>query len=272
MTIQEALTKAKNMGIDLLDAEILIAEVLAVKQPYVLAHPEHFLEEEQQEQLSKFFERRKNHEPLAYITGVKEFYNLLLRINNNVLVPRPESEEAVSWIRERSATHHVYSLLDVGTGSGALALTLAASLPKAHVIGVDTKEKILDVARRNAKDLGINNIEFIKSNLLESIGSETFDAIIANLPYLDPTWQRDPSTKMEPAEALYAEENGLALYKKLLEQLPHHLNEKAFGIFEADPRNAEELKNLTAKSMPDFTVTLQEDLAKLPRFVTFEKV
>jgi release factor glutamine methyltransferase len=272
MTIQDVIMYAKDHNVDVLDAELLLADILEVKQAFVLAHPESVITKPQEIKLLSLLDRRSLGEPLAYLTGVKEFFDLPLLVNKNVLVPRPESEEAIEWILEKTKKQMVHSILDVGTGSGALALALAKHLPKTQVEAIDTKEKILDVARKNAKELGINNISFIKSNLLEKIDPEKkFDVVIANLPYLSTDWQRDPSTKYEPEEALYANENGLGLYRQLLKELPNYLQDNAFGIFEADPRNAEALCALTQEGLPDKKIMLKNDLAGLARFVTFEK-
>lgn len=272
MTIAEIISYAKNIGVDVLDAELLLADTLELQQSYVLAHPELTLTQEQEVKVITLLNRRADQEPLAYLTKSKEFFGLNLFVDNHVLVPRPESEEAISWILEKAKTHHFQHIVDIGTGSGSLILALAFHLKKVDCIAIDTKEKILDVARKNAKDLNIQNVEFIKSDLLENIPkTEKFDGIIANLPYLNPEWQRDPSTKHEPDEALYATENGLALYNLLLEQLPDHFQDKVFGIFEADPRNTEELFHITKEKLPNFHIELLNDLASLPRFVTFEK-
>ncbi len=272
MTIAETLAFAKKLGVDILDAELLLADILELQQAYVIAHPEFALTEAQDTKIRTLLQRMAKMEPLAYLTKSKEFFGLPLYVDNHVLVPRPESEEAVSWFLDKAKIQTFHSMLDVGTGSGALACALAKHLPHCEVVAVDTKESILDVARKNAKDLGLQNITFIKSNLLESIEPEQqFDGIIANLPYLNPNWQRDPSTQHEPKEALYTDNNGLGLYQILLSQLPKHLHERAAGIFEADPRNAEELLNLTQEALKGFHCELKEDLASLPRFVTFEK-
>lgn len=272
MTIAEIISHAKNLSVDVLDAELLLADTLEVQQSYVLAHPELVLTPEQEKKVIALLNRRADQEPLAYLTKNKEFFGLNLFVDNHVLVPRPESEEAISWMLEKAKTHHFQHIVDIGTGSGALILALASHLPNAEYTAIDTKEKILDISRKNAKNLTIQNIEFIKSNLLENIPeTDKFDGIIANLPYLNSDWQRDPSTKHEPDDALYATENGLGLYKKLLEQLPYHLQDKVFGIFEADPRNAEELFQITKEKLPNFHIELLNDLASLPRFVTFEK-
>ncbi len=272
MTIQEVIQFATDNGVDVLDAELLLANVLEIQQSFILAHEEAELTEPQEKSIKELLAQRSRHVPLAYLVGTKEFFNLPIQVNEQVLVPRPESEEAIEWILKKAKSQVVDSILDVGTGSGALACALAKNLPQSTVTAIDTKEKILDVARGNAKNLGLTNIEFKKSNLLEGLDEEQkLDVIIANLPYLNPEWQRDPSTQHEPAAALYAEENGLGLYKKLLGTLRGHLKENSFGIFEADPRNASELQEITKKALPHSKVELKEDGASLPRFVTFEK-
>ena len=135
----------------------------------------------------------------------------------------------------------------------------------------DVSKKALGVATSNASAHGVENkIAFVRSSLLQKIEAKPFDYVIANLPYLDHSWEHDPSTKQEPNLALYAPEGGLGLYQKLLEQLPPYIYAKTIGAFEADPRNTKQLAELVQGALPGKKVEVHSDLAGYDRFVTFE--
>ena len=272
MNVLSALQEAVQKGVDALDAEILLAAVLSVQRSFILAHPEEILDAQQEQEFLALMDRRAQHEPLAYLLGTKEFYKLPFFVNSNVLVPRPETEGIVEFVLSRASPKLALHILDVGTGSGTLAVTLAKHLPASEIIATDVSEKILDVARENAKTHDVANITFVKSNLLADVETQKpFDVVVANLPYLDTTWDKDPSTQHEPEKALYAEGRGLALYEALLQQLPKFMHEKTFGIFEADPRNVEKLAERTQQAFHKLTVSVLPDYASRNRFVAFEK-
>ncbi|MCA9339251.1 peptide chain release factor N(5)-glutamine methyltransferase, partial [Candidatus Saccharibacteria bacterium] len=169
--------------------------------------------------------------------GYKEFYGRNFTVNKNVLIPRPESEAIIDILKELSKPPQ--HILDVGTGSGALAITAALELPGSSVEACDIDRQALSVAKQNAMKLN-TNITFFKSDLSLS-SKKKYNYIMANLPYVDETWQTSPETKFEPSIALFAKDNGLELIKKLIVQSQEKLQKNGFLLLEADPRQHQEI-------------------------------
>lgn len=162
--------------------------------------------------------RRLLHEPLAYIMGRREFFGLELAVNPSVLIPRPETEILVEAVLNAELPEAA-RVVDVGTGSGAIALVLKARRPDLRVIGADVSPAALDVAKANGARLGIA-VEWVESDLLSRV-PRPIDVVAANLPYIDPGWaDAAPELSYEPRLALYAEEQGLALIRQLLRECP----------------------------------------------------
>lgn len=198
--------------------------------------------------------RRVGGEPLAYIFGFKEFYGRKFEVSPEVLIPRPETETLVELIKELDLPAEP-RFLEVGTGSGCIAVTLAAEFPEARVVATDVSEGALRVAKENAvrilgsvdgsRDEGAR-VEFCPVDLLEGLPEDLagFDVLVANLPYVDKDWGwLDRNTLgFEPDLALYAEDEGLALYKKLIMQITRRgAGFAKYVVFEADPCQHEEL-------------------------------
>lgn len=166
----------------------------------------------------------------------KEFYGRTFTVNKDVLIPRPETEALVEVAKAHGLTG---SILDVGTGSGALGLTLQLELRDVAVTLADISPEALTVAMKNAKQLRLKSVSFVESDLLEywmnEQESRRFDAIVANLPYVDTDWERSPETRHEPALALFAERGGLDIIFRLIEQAPAHLTTGGHLLLEADP-------------------------------------
>ena len=224
--------------IDRLDGELIVAEVLGKDRAFLHAHPEYDIKKRELDQIRIMINRRRLGEPLAYILGRKEFYGRNFKVTPNTLIPRPETESLVTEIiglRPRD-------ILDVGTGSGCIAITLAKELPEAKITAVDISEDALAVARENAQNYGVN-IEFRQSDLLKNLAkTEKYDLIVANLPYVDENWDwLGAEINFEPKNALYAKDGGLEFIKKLIDQAPDYLNPDACLVLEADSSQHQEI-------------------------------
>jgi release factor glutamine methyltransferase len=190
--------------------------------------------------------RRSHREPLDYITGRVEFYGREFLVSPGVLIPRPDSESLVDLVLKNFPPASAPKILDVGTGSGALAITLKLELPRAEIFASDISPAALKIAAQNTARLGAK-INFIKSDLLRQI-SDRFDLIVANLPYVDPTWTwTDPEIQFEPRSALFADDFGLALIKKLIIQAPNHLTAGGKLLLEMDESQKLKVEKFAAR-------------------------
>ncbi len=212
-----------------LDAELILARILGKDRTFLHAHPEYNLSTAEVEQANAAASRRSLGEPLAYILGHKEFYGRIFTVTRDTLVPRPETEALIEVIKSLKP----HKILDVGTGSGCIAVTLALELPNSQIDAIDISLKALAAARQNAENLGAD-VNFFQSNLLENIAGQ-YDLIVANLPYVDASWDwLSRELAFEPQNALYADDGGLALIKQLIAQAPAHLKAHGYLILEAD--------------------------------------
>jgi release factor glutamine methyltransferase len=284
-----------DRGLGRLEAEILLAHALKRDRAWLLAHPQHPVPSTQYLAFSKLVSRRINHEPIAYILGRKEFYGRDFRVTPDVLIPRPETELMVEIITHDPGrmTMRPYRrtgawscapapcILDLGSGSGALAVTLAKEIDGSTVLATDISPKALAVARRNAKTYNAKNISFLVADLLDakvlarlrqaSKKSPTL-VIAANLPYLPSSDKKvldADVVEFEPSKALFAGKDGLALIKKFLEQLARHQDSLGFktirAYLEFDPPQAANLKSLAKKLFPRGKTEIHRDLAKRNR-------
>lgn len=214
--------------LDRLDAELILAETLSVERIFLHAHPDRELTEVERQAADELASRRASHEPLAYVLGEKEFFGRSFKVTADTLIPRPETEAIVEDIIKLAPK----TVLDVGTGSGCIAITVALELPGSSVTAVDISPKALEVARENAQAHHAH-IDFRESDLLEN--TEKYDLIVANLPYVDRNWDwLSEELNFEPNSALYAEDEGLDLIKKLIATSDKHLEEKGYIVLEAD--------------------------------------
>lgn len=236
MWILQSTARLKKAGIESaqLDAELILCDALDVGREWLITHSNDDIDQSTGKEM---LQRRMNREPLAYIRGYKEFYGRNFTVNKNVLIPRPESEAIIDILKELSKPPQ--HILDVGTGSGALAITAALELPGSSVEACDIDRQALSVAKQNAMKLN-TNITFFKSDLSLS-SKKKYNVIMANLPYVDETWQTSPETKFEPSIALFAKDNGLELIKKLIVQSQEKLQKNGFLLLEADPRQHQEI-------------------------------
>jgi release factor glutamine methyltransferase len=205
------------------DAAALLLHALGVSRAELLANPDRALTPAQQSAFEAHIRRRLANEPIQYILGEQEFYGLTLRVTAAVLIPRPETEHLVEAVLAELDPSHPLRILDVGTGSGAIAIALATHLPHAHITAVDISAEAHEVAAANAATHGSSaRIRFLQSDLLTALApTEAFDAIVSNPPYV-PTTDRStlhPQVRdHEPAAALFAGHDGLDLYRRLIPQ------------------------------------------------------
>lgn len=230
--LQQAAAQLTQAGITTarLDVLVLLADTLGRDKSWILAHADDKLTDDILRNLQQKIAARSKRTPLAYIRGKQEFYGRELAVTPDVLIPRPETETLIDLLK----TFKPKRILDTGTGSGAIAITAALELPNAQVSACDISQPALDVAAKNAKNLGAP-VTFFASDLLQN-ASGTYDAIAANLPYVGDNWQRSPETNAEPSLALFAPDDGMALIKKLLKQAPAYINSDGYLLLEADPR------------------------------------
>ena len=202
------------------EARLLLAEASGFSQASVLAHPERELPAAAAARFREYAARRARGEPIAYILGVKEFYGLPLSVNPAVLIPRPETELLV----ERGLDRRPSSVLDLGTGSGAIALALKRHLPAARVVAVERSAAALAVAQRNALKLGLE-VEFRHGPWFAPVAGERFDLLVSNPPYVreDDPHLREGDVRFEPRSALVAGADGLASIRQIVAGAAAHL-------------------------------------------------
>lgn len=231
-TIAAALQAARRF-IPLVDARVLLRHLLACSHASIEAHRQHALTEEQLGEFESLVRRRSRGEPIAYITGVKEFYGRQFRIGPAVLIPRAETELLVDLTLEKAAGLSAPRILDLGTGSGVLAVTLALELPRAHVTGVDNSYAALEVARSNARTLGAS-VQFVHSEWLTAVRAKRFDAIVANPPYVavGDRHLAEGDLPWEPPNALLAGKNGLEALRRIISAAPGCLDRQGWFFTE----------------------------------------
>lgn len=277
-SVREALVAAtgrlREAGIESprLDAEVLLRHLLGWGRAQLFVALPDPLPDELLPGYAALIARRVAGEPVAYLVGEREFMGLPFVVGPGVLVPRPETECLVEWVAARVRAEPGWGagprIVDVGTGSGAIALSLASLLPTAHVVGVERSPLALGYARENRARLGLSGrVGLVRGDLLGPIGAA--DIIAANLPYLRPD-QLHAGIAREPVEALVSGADGLDLYRALLPQAAAILRSPGLLAAEIDPSQAETMAALCRAAFPYAAVGVQKDLAGLERFVTVE--
>jgi release factor glutamine methyltransferase len=252
-----------------LDAELLMAETLGVSRSEMLLR---HTSDPEPDLFQALVTRRLAHEPVAQILGRKEFYGREFRVGRAVLTPRADSETTVAAALE--ACPRAARILDCGTGSGALLLTLLAELPHASGLGIDRSQAALAVAADNAARLGLadradmRRADWREPDWRDGLG--TFDCVIANPPYVESTAELAPSVSdYEPAEALYAGPDGLDDYRILLPQLPALLAPGGVAVLEIGATQADAVSQIAAEA--GFGSELRRDLGGRPRALILRK-
>jgi release factor glutamine methyltransferase len=202
------------------DAETLLLHVLGKDKAWLVTHADEQLTVDQETRYGEVLERRYRGEPIQYITGEAEFYGLRFRVTRDVLIPRPETEHLVEKVLELAARFEQPRIVDVGTGSGAIAVALAHHLPQARITAIDLSAPALDLARQNAERNGVTGrMRFLLGDLLAPVAEERFEIVVSNPPYV-PASDRDQLAvevrEYEPALALFAGGDGLDVYRRLI--------------------------------------------------------
>ena len=261
-----------NKGIESarLEAEILLAHVLKVGRLYLYINPEQELTQDQIDSYNKLIQRRSEHEPTAYIVGHREFMDLDLIVNEDVLIPRPETEVLVETVIDHlNDITRVVRIADIGTASGAIALSLAKSLPCSTVEAVDISERALAVAKLNAGRYSLlGRITFNLGDLLEPLNGRKFNAIVSNPPYIPSKvidTLQDEVREYEPSTALDGGADGLDFYRRLIEDSPKLLLKGGFLAVEIGFDQAEAVTNLARRHFREVEVV--KDLSQNDRVV-----
>jgi release factor glutamine methyltransferase len=253
-----------------LDAELLLAEVLHCNRMDLYMQFERPLTEAEVGHFRDLCRRRAGGEPMAYILGRKEFMSLDFTVNPSVLIPRPETEMLVEEGSRRLRESASPRLLDVGTGSGAIAVAMLAAHAGLTAVATDISAAALLVAAANAERHGVSaRLELRETDLVAGVEGR-FDLVAANLPYIDPTWEEATTPEVaasEPHVALFAGGSGLDLFRRLLPELPRLLCPGGCALLECDPRQADALLEMAA---PFGRVTLSNDLGGRERLLVIE--
>jgi len=286
MTIQQALLSAvkklqnKNIHSPHFDAEVLLSFVLNKPKGYLLSHQDKKITTRQLNKFNLLISRRQRQTPIAYLTNHKEFYKLNFYINEHVLIPRPETEtlieEAIKCTRhlQKTINHKPLTIIDIGTGSGCIAITLAKYLPDIKIIATDISEKILAVAKKNAKKHKVSaRITLKKGNLLKPLLKKTkqppvIDILVANLPYL--IQDELANVRHEPKQALYGGKMGLELIERIISQAEQVLNPNGVILLEISPTQVKTVDYLVEQHLPNKKVFFIKDLSERDRVARIE--
>ena len=226
--------------------------------------------EEDEKLLSNIFHQLKAHKPAQYILGFEDFHGLRFQVDERVLIPRPETEELVELILAENPKTEL-KVLDIGTGSGAIAVSLKESCPLWQVTASDLSVDALELARENAK-LNQVDISFIQSDVFEVI-SDSFDIIVSNPPYISENDKNEVGLNVldsEPKMALFADEDGLAIYRQIIEGAAKHLSPQGKLYFEIGYKQGSDLKKLLSLHFPDKCVRVLKDQFGQDRMVVMD--
>ncbi len=254
-----------------LEVILLMQFVLQVNHAWLIAHADDEIPMETDEAFQVLFKRRLNGEPMAYILGEREFFGITLKVTPDTLIPRPDTEilvetalEKIAYIRQAQDERHLdnsrrndsvesekpLSVLDLGTGSGAIALAIAQHAPNTNITAVDISERTLKVAEENAKNLNIHNVRFVLSDWFSALQNETFDLIISNPPYIEnnDVHLSQGDLRFEPRAALASGDDGLDDIRQIIEHAASYLKPQGLLMFEHGYNQAESVSNLLASA------------------------
>jgi len=256
-------------------ARIVMQHILGTSYSEVMLHLQDALTAEQQEKFKELIEEHASGRPVQYCIGSEEFYGRSFIVDESVLIPRPETEELVLGTINRMNKifkNQNLKLADIGTGSGAIALSMKLECPELTVVATDLSEAALSTAQKNAQRLSAD-IDFRLGDLTKPLSGEKFDIVLSNPPYIAFDEAKEMSNTVlehEPHSALFAEEDGLILYRKLAEQLPPLMNKPALIGLEIGYTQGEQVAQFFKNSFPQATVSIEKDINGKPRMIFCE--
>ncbi len=229
-----------------IEVQTLLRQVLNVSRAYLLTHPERCLNDFELDRYEELLQRRLRGEPMAYLLGEREFFGLVFKVTSATLIPRPETELLVELALQSIPLHEPCRVLDLGTGSGAIALSIAHARPDVEVVAVDASTEALAVARENALRLDINNASLLQSDWYAALDAQRFDLIVSNPPYVaagDPHLQRG-DLLFEPASALASGDDGLHDIRRIVVHAQAHLRPCGWLLLEHGYDQATQVREL----------------------------
>lgn len=267
LTVAGALQASQRAGVDRLDAHLLLAHVLGQRRTWLLTHDDETLNPVQNDLWRSALARRAAGEPLAYLLGAKDFFGLTLQVGPSVLIPRPDTETLVTWaieiLQQRTAASLSPSVLDLGTGSGAIALALKESRSDARIVATDKCEAALAVARANGHRLALA-VEWLLGDWWGAAEHDLFDLVLSNPPYIatdDPHLQ---ALRHEPTAALVSGADGMSALRHIIAAAPSHLLPNAWLLVEHGYDQAPAARTLFTSAGFE-CVSTRADLAGQPR-------
>ncbi|OUS09296.1 protein-(glutamine-N5) methyltransferase, release factor-specific [Gammaproteobacteria bacterium 54_18_T64] len=248
-----------------LDLEVLLCHVLDKPRSYLFTWPEQLLDQKSAQHFNDLFVRRANGEPIAYLTGEKEFWSLSLEVNATTLIPRPDTELLVETALKVIAKPDAI-VLDLGTGTGAIALALASERPNWQISAVDTVPEAVALAEKNRQRLSLDNVQVGRSDWFKDLARQKFDLIVTNPPYIDADDQhlKEGDVRFEPDSALVSGNKGLADIEVIITGAKQYLSAGGYLLIEHGYQQAEAVRALLNSN--DFVqVTTEQDIAGLER-------
>lgn len=272
MTIEDLIVLGKKYTSSI-HAKMLLASFLNVNSLELLTILDQQVDPKTVDLYQKALISLQNNKPLQYVIGNVNFYGINYTINENVLIPRFETEELVENIKDYIIKNNLTTpkILDLGTGSGVIGLTLKKFFPNADVTLTDISPKALEVAKTNAKNLNLN-VTFIQSNWLDNVNKEPYDIIVSNPPYIKEDEEIEEIVKNnEPHLALYGGKSGLDCYQNIINDIKPYLKEKYLIAFEIGYQQGKSLETLIKNTLDNVKITIKQDLSAKDRMLFVEK-